>query len=144
MLSACRNSLGRLLRPRSLRNERLHRVRVQECVVLPGLALGALAGTTRVEQSFVANHDHLSAVSVRFGTYQRRNTKDIIFRLYDVEGREEPEAQVVVNAAELDDNEFHDFRFQAIPASKGRTYRFTLASPDSTSRDAVRPAAATS
>jgi radical SAM protein with 4Fe4S-binding SPASM domain len=137
MLSVYRNSLGRLLRTRSLHNENPHRVRVRECVVLPGSALGALAGTTTVAQSFVAHHDDLSAVSVRFGTYQRLNTKDIIFRLYDLEGPKEPVAEVMVNAAELDDNEFHDFRFQAIPASKGRTYRFTLASPDSTTRDAV-------
>jgi hypothetical protein len=124
VISACRNLLRRLFAARMFGRAGQHRVSFEDHAIRESsLPAGPLTGASVAEQSFVAVHDHLSAISVRFGTYRRSNTRDIIFKLYDLQIPENPLAQVLINAAELDDNQFHDFGFQAIPASKGHTYR---------------------
>ena len=115
-------------------------VRPARPVVHSGIAVQTasdLIGGRVHAQSFEATEDHLSAVAVRFGTYARLNTQEIVFRLFDERALEAPLREVSVNASLARDGAFHAFRFAPVEESKGRRFRFSLQSPSSIEGDAV-------
>ena len=98
--------------------------------------IGPLAGRRRIEQQFIARYDALCGVEVLVSTGGRRNTRDVRFRLWDVDRGEEV-ATVVVNAVLMLERSYVAFDFSPIPGSAGRRYRFVLDSLDSVAGDAI-------
>ncbi|MBA2964829.1 MULTISPECIES: hypothetical protein [Ramlibacter] len=85
---------------------------------------GELTPGRRVEQSFVSDRDGLTAVAVRFATYQRNNRGEVRLTLKDDKG-----VLVVthtVPASRLRDNHFYAFKFQPLPHSAGRRYALSV------------------
>ena len=101
---------------------------------------GELTRDVLVGQTFVAQKDNLSGISVMFATYSNRNNTQLVgFHLREAGGafgREDLRSETV-SARSLNDNQFHRFAFEPIPDSKGKTYFFFLVSPDSTPGNAV-------
>ena len=99
---------------------------------------GELAQDILVGQTFVANQDDLSAVSVMFATYSnRKNTQDINFHLRSSTDSPVDIRSGIVSAKDLRDNQFYQFSFDPIPDSRGKSYFFFVVSPASVSGDAV-------
>ena len=99
---------------------------------------GQLTGQMVVGQTFVSQQADLSAVAVQFATYSNRNnTKPVSLNLYEFPALGAPLRRAQVNASQLADNQMYRFAFAPIPNSQGKTYLFTLASPQSVAGDAV-------
>lgn len=98
--------------------------------------IGEIYGNISVSQSFIAPKDSLTRIDVLLATYDRNNTEAITFQLRE-EGSAENIVAIKVNAEQIKDNEFYRFDFDLIPDSKGRSYIFTISSPDSTPGNAI-------
>lgn len=111
----------------------------QEVLVQPKYTAntGELGGEKNVSQTFVAAGNDLSGVGVQFATYSgRNNTKLIHFGLREW-GSDEDIRTAAVTASVLGDNQLYRFTFSSIPDSAGKTYLFSVTSPDSVHSDAV-------
>jgi len=97
---------------------------------------GEIRGRRRVAQDFVAERDNLKGINVNLATFARNNTQDMVFRLTDGPDGEEI-ATIVINASRIVDNRFHPFHFDPVLDSRGKLFRFTLESPESTPGNAV-------
>jgi hypothetical protein len=97
---------------------------------------GEIRGRRRVGQDFVAERDNLKGINVNLATFARNNTQDVIFRLFDGPAGEEI-ATIIINASRIVDNRFHPFHFDPVLDSRGKLFRFTLESPESSPGDAV-------
>lgn len=99
---------------------------------------GEITGNMIVGQTFIASQDNLSSISVMMATYSGRdNTHPVLFEL-----KESPTSANVLRKAEANpknfgDNRFHEFSFEPVSGSAGKTFFFTLASPDSIQGNAV-------
>ncbi len=99
---------------------------------------GELTGDALVGQTFVADADDLSAVSVMFATYSGRdNTAPVYFYLRESYTSDENLRTVIAEPQELGDNQFYRFEFDPIANSKGKTYFFAITSPASVVGNAV-------
>lgn len=99
---------------------------------------GQLVSGVFVGQTFVAEKNNLSAVAVQFATYSNRsNTKDVELHLLASPTDKNEIRTGKVNAGKLRDNQMYRFDFAPIPDSKGKTYFFYLASPQSVPGNAV-------
>ncbi|QEL14107.1 hypothetical protein [Limnoglobus roseus] len=90
-------------------------------------------------QRFVASDPGLCAVSVMVGNYNRVNTCQLRFRLWDEEAGVKV-AEDVVSAATLSLASNHStivFTFPAIPGSRGKRYRYEIDSPDGRPGNAI-------
>jgi hypothetical protein len=100
--------------------------------VLPELTQGQLWG-----QSFVAEENYLSAITLLIGIHGRMNTCDLMLHLHESPTAAEDLRTVSVNAAFLQDVKYYQFSFDPIPNSKGKSLFFCLESPDGVIGDAV-------
>ena len=103
----------------------------------PVQPLGELTGRQRIGQQFIARRDGLCAVDVLVGTYGRRNTRDILFRLKESPAAGRDLATVRVNASLLSDREYVRFAFAPQPDSGGKAYYFCIESPEAIAGDAI-------
>jgi len=113
---------------------------VDRGVVLNGApmqVLGELTGGRQIGQHFVAARDGLCRVDVLFATYNRRNTRDIVFHLKEDATAEEDVATVRINASLLADQGYASFVFAPQPHSRQKSYYFYIESPDSVPGDGV-------
>jgi hypothetical protein len=102
-----------------------------------------IRGEQVIGQSFVAPHNHLYRIEVHLQTYQRQNTQDISFKLFELpeagnnpnEGREI--FNTTFNASSVRDRVWYRFEIPAIPDSAQRTYFFVLSSPTSKPGDTI-------
>ncbi len=110
-----------LLRPGgSVQADRTEHVPPGTLVPLPAFEPGS-----GLEQSFVADADGLSQVSVRFGTYARTGTGTVVVRLDTAEG--EPVAAATIPRQRLRDAVIMSVAKMAPqPGSAGRTYRLRI------------------
>lgn len=103
----------------------------------PAYVLPELTQSQRWGQTFVAEENHLSGITLLIGTHARLNTCDLTLHL-----RESPTAQaelrtVSVNAAFLQDVKYYQFSFDPIAGTKGKRLFFEVESPDGVHSDAV-------
>ncbi len=104
----------------------------------PVRLLGELRGKRRFRQYFVAWRDGLYRVDLLFSAYGRRNTRDLLFHLYEISGEQSQEiATVRLNASFVLERTYVSFLFPTQGHSEGKTYAFDVESPDSVVGDAV-------
>ncbi len=99
--------------------------------------VGEITGGITVGQTFYSTLPNLNSISVDLATWARTDTKDVTFHL-----RESPEsvndiASVTVNAREIQDNSYYNFKFPKISDSANKTYYFFIDSPDSIPGNAI-------
>lgn len=97
---------------------------------------GEIYDNLTVGQSFLATKDKLSRIDIRLATYARENTHEIIFELREA-GAQEPVVSQIIQAQSIKNNAYHSFHFDPITNSLGRTYIFTLSSPESKPGNAI-------
>ncbi len=99
---------------------------------------GEITQATPVGQTFVASQNSMRSIGVLMATYSGRdNTHPVIFSL-----KESPETPVVLRTVSVDpkvfgDNQFYDFSFDPISDSKGKSFFFSVTSPESVQGNAV-------
>ncbi|MBI1833768.1 MAG: hypothetical protein HYR90_02990 [Candidatus Andersenbacteria bacterium] len=99
---------------------------------------GELTSTVLVGQTFTAQHDNLSGVSVLFATYSGRpSAATVEFHLRPSIYATEDTRSVTVNTGTLNDNQLHTFSFEPIVDSADKQYFFFLTSPDGAEGKAV-------
>lgn len=98
---------------------------------------GEVTGDILVGQTFIASQDNLKSVGVMMATYSgRNNTHPIVFELK--ESSDSPTIRTVsVSPEAFGDNQFYDFSFEPITDSKGKTFFFSITSPESVKGNAV-------
>jgi len=98
--------------------------------------VGEIYGDSVVGQSFIATEDNFSRVDILFTTYERINTKNVIFSLKDDSSSIEL-FKIEMNASEIHDNKYYSIIFDPILNSKNKRYMFTISSPESIPGNAV-------
>lgn len=98
---------------------------------------GEVTEETPVGQTFIASQNNIRSIGVLMATYSGRdNTYPVIFEL-----KESPEAPVLrtvsVLPKDLGDNQFYDFSFEPIANSYGKTFFFSITSPESIHGNAI-------
>ncbi len=93
-----------------------------------GIAGELLAGHS-VGQTFIAQHDGLSAVDLQLATYARANPGDVVLHLRENVTNTLDLATVRVPAAAIANNAWHRFAFPPQPHSRGRAYYVELEAP---------------
>ncbi len=91
-------------------------------------SVGEILRGTVVAQTFKAEHDQLSAVSILFATSTPQKSTEIKITLVDDQDREI--ASTTVNAKELRNGAYYNFSFSPIADSAGQTYKIQLTSSD--------------
>lgn len=97
---------------------------------VPNNAAGEIYGGKKVGQTFTAQHDHLMAIEVLMGTYNRKNTGELIFRMKGQAGNMIDLHHSRVDMLNIKDNRYHRFKVPEIKNSKGRKYFFYLEAPN--------------
>lgn len=92
-------------------------------------------GTRNVSQKFVSNDSNLSAIGTSIRNPNLKNKKDVILSLYDA--NKELLRTSVLSGQNIEDGNFVKFVFDPIVDSKGKTYTFTLSSPEAGTEDTV-------
>ena len=88
------------------------------------IPVGEIHGEMKIGQTFIAEHENLSAIEVLFGTYNRENQGVFYFHLKrDVTSKEDIFRHGFPISA-VQDNEFFRFTFPKIADSKGKKYYF--------------------
>jgi hypothetical protein len=105
----------------------------------PVRTLGELAGRRRIGQSFVARRDNLHRIDVLISTHGRRNTRDVIFHLKESPSANDDLATVRLNTSLLANCSYACFVFEPQTASCGRSFYFSIESPESVRGDAIAP-----
>lgn len=88
-----------------------------------------------ISQTFTAPRDNLSRIEVKMGTFGRENYQNVIFELGIP--NKKVILQEVFNASEVKNNLYHSIDFTPQKKSKGKTYYFSLSSPESTLRNSI-------
>jgi hypothetical protein len=93
----------------------------------PNLRL-SIYGIRNMTQKFVSGNTNLSAIGTSIRNPNLKNKKDIILTLTDANMNVIRTA--IINGQNVQDGDFVKFVFDPIPESLGKTYTFTLASPE--------------
>lgn len=88
-------------------------------------------------QAFQAAESNLCCIDVLLATFGRVNTPDLVFRLKASPTSSEDLVTQRVSASILYDSRFHGFSFDPLSDSAGKSYYFSLESPDAIRGDAV-------
>jgi hypothetical protein len=107
-------------------------------VVQPGgtEVVGEIVAGSPHGQTFRAGEDRLAAVATRLATYARTNHGLLRVRVEQLD----PPLLLLedeIEMAEIADNDWRTFRFEAVAGSKDRLYRVTLDAPSASSGNAV-------
>jgi hypothetical protein len=94
---------------------------------------------TPIEQTFVAQYDNLVGIELFTATYGRlqANTCNIEFKLSEVTQPELALRTSKLPCTTIPEQQFVKVTFDPIPDSNGKTYRFSLVSPDSAPTNAI-------
>lgn len=98
--------------------------------------IGEIYGSKIISQSFVSSENGLNRIDILLATYARNNTENVSFYLREADSNTDI-VIITVNAEKIRDNTYHSFKFGPILESKGKTYIFSIESPDSKPGDAI-------
>ncbi len=100
--------------------------------------VGELYGETSVGQLLPISENNWHSIEIGLATFSSRgNTQDVILHVREsVDSRQDTRA-VRVNASEIQDSSYHQFEFEPISESAGKTYYVFFESPTSRAGDAV-------
>ena len=99
--------------------------------------VGEIYGRKKVGQTFRAQHDHLMAVEVLIGAYNRKNTGELIFHLKGQGGDIIDLHHSRVDMLKIKDNRYHRFKIPEIKNSQDRKYFFHLEAPNARPGNAI-------
>lgn len=88
----------------------------------------AIYGKRGVTQKFVSEEKNLTAIGTSIKNPNLKNKKEVLFNLYDEKGNLIRTS--IVNGQNFQDGDFVKFVFQVVPDSSGKTYTFTIFSPE--------------
>ncbi|MCL7388281.1 MAG: glycosyltransferase, partial [Thaumarchaeota archaeon] len=97
--------------------------------------VGELLVGHKYEQRIMPKADYLDRVYLRFGTFARYNPCRLSISIEDEVGN--TLRKVIINGADIKDNEYHMVTFDPIPGSKGRKLCVTIVPLDSKPGNAV-------
>jgi hypothetical protein len=103
----------------------------------PVKVVGEIRGKRSIGQSFVARRDQLCRIDVLASTCERRNTRDLIFRLKTSPDAQAALATVRINASQVVEGGYVSFVFPPQANSCGQAYYFCIESPESIAGDAI-------
>ena len=103
----------------------------------PNHVAGEIYGGKRVGQTFTAQHDHLMAIEVLVGTYNRKNAGELIFHMKGQAGDVIDLHHSRVDMINIKDNRYFRFKVPEIKNSKGRKYFFYLEAPNAQPGNAI-------
>lgn len=98
------------------------------------IPIGEITKDTQIEQTFLAKVNNLSAIQVFFATYNRINTSNLEFFLFDETNKMYMNKRI--NAKEIKDNNFLNLEFPKISNSKNKKFRLIIKS-DGTAGNSV-------
>ncbi|MNW34174.1 hypothetical protein D3C74_111450 [compost metagenome] len=98
------------------------------------IPIGEITKEIQVEQTFLAKRNNLSAIQVFFATYNRSNTSNLEFFLFDESNKMYMNKSI--SAKEIIDNSFLNLEFPKIPNSKNKKFRLIIKS-DGTAGNSV-------
>jgi hypothetical protein len=99
--------------------------------------VGEIIANLAVGQSFYSTSPNLESIDICMATYARINIKDIIFHLKSSPESLSDIVLIKTNAALIENNEYHRFKFSPIKESANRSYYFYIESPDSVPGNAI-------
>lgn len=99
--------------------------------------VGELLPGVEVSQTFSCAADGLAAVAVKVAKYGQEPSCTLEFRLSEASPRSQELVRMRQSMQSVVDNGWSVFRFAPLRDSAGKTYRFTLLSPDASSGNAV-------
>lgn len=80
----------------------------------------------KINKTFVySNKEYFSGVRMKFATYKKKNTDDILFKLYDFNTNKEIR-RIRLNSSNFTDNEIYNIEFKPIKNSKNKKYYFKI------------------
>jgi hypothetical protein len=95
----------------------------------------SIYGKRGVSQKFTSADANLTAIGTSMRNPNLKNKKEIILNLYD--GKENLIRTSVINGQNFQDGDFVKFVFQPIPDSFGKTYTFTIFSPEADPEETI-------
>jgi hypothetical protein len=98
---------------------------------------GELYGNTQFGQTFVASYPKLYRIDIVMSTYDRRNTKDVIFHLKQNLDAQADIVSITLDATDVRDKAWQSFIFPPLSDSMGQSYYLYLESPESEPGDAM-------
>ena len=101
------------------------------------LPAGEITRSNSYGQTFVSNHNNLSAISILMATYGRRNMYTTIFHLKESTDSSTDIVSIAFNNSDVTDNAWRTFYFSPITNSANRTFYFYFSSTDATSGNAI-------
>jgi uncharacterized membrane protein len=99
--------------------------------------VGEILGETTVGQTFYSPLPELSSIDIELATWGRTNTKGVIFHLRESPESSDDIATIHVNAKNVMNNAYNNFRFPAIKNSANKSYYFFIESPESVKGNAI-------
>ena len=124
-----------------INNEFLDEIKDKDELCFIGLSLtqadkpaGFINKNIFIKQSFIANENKLSAISVQLATYARINKCNVTLELCDLDGNVITFKKI--NGSEIIDNAFYNFEFEPISDSKGKTFFLKIKS-DGTEENSI-------
>lgn len=99
-------------------------------------AIGEIYGSKIVEQSFFATENGLYRIDINMAASEQDAFEDVIFHLKEVNSTRES-IVITKNARQIMNNEFNSFIFDPMPDSKGKSYVFSIQSPESNSANSI-------
>lgn len=94
-------------------------------------------GQGNLGQTFIARRNGLARIDVMLGTHGRKNDKDIIFELREIQPEKKLITRTVFNAASVKNNLYCSFVFKPPKNSRRKTYYFLFYSPQSTPENSI-------
>jgi len=96
-----------------------------------------VCGEGKFGQTFVAPKNGVARIDVMLGTHGRKNDKDVIFELREIQPDNKLIARTIFNASSVKNNLYHPFVFKPAKNSQRRTYYFLFCSPESTPENSI-------
>ena len=87
----------------------------------------------------MARRDNLHRIDVLISTHGRRNTRDVSFHLKESPTANDDLATVRLNTSLLANCSYARFVFEPQPGSRGKSFYFSIESPESVRGDAIAP-----
>lgn len=100
--------------------------------------VGELVGDRTVGQLVPVSYNNWNRIDIAMATFSSRaNTEDVILEIKTGMNSSKPLRTVVINARDIQDQEFQSFQFEPIPNSAGKTFYVFVRSPTSRPGNAV-------
>jgi hypothetical protein len=88
-------------------------------------------------QTFIAPKNGVGRIDVMLGTHGRKNDRDVIFELREIQPDNRLITTTVINASSVKNNLYHPFAFKPVKNSERKVFYFFFFSPESTQENSI-------